>query len=48
MPSTIKPAFFEKVLMDFYQTYLPYEKEATSIGDPFGLSEIQSFEQINR
>ncbi len=48
MAPTVKPAFFEKGLMDFYQTFLPFEKESTSIGDPFGVNEIKSFETFNK
>ncbi len=39
VPNGAKPAFFEKVLINFFKSYDEFEDEVCSIGDPFGLQE---------
>lgn len=48
MPNSVKPAFYEKVLMDFYENYFPFEAEHSQIGDPFGYEEVESLEKFSK
>ena len=41
MPNGAKPAFFEKVLINFFKSYDEFEDEICNIGDPFGLQEAK-------
>ncbi len=37
VPTGARPAFFEKVLVNFFKSYDEFEEEVCNIGDPFGL-----------
>ncbi|CDW75554.1 UNKNOWN [Stylonychia lemnae] len=48
IPQQARPAFFEKVLLDFYQTYFTLELEYSIVGDPFGTNDISGLDFFNK
>ena len=48
IPVGAKPAFFEKVLIDFFNNYNAFEAENTTVGDPFGTNEMKTLESFDK
>jgi len=48
IPQGAKPAFFEKVLIDFFGNYDQFEAENIQVGDPFGLNEVHSLAHFDK